>query len=150
MFKGSNLFVAAPKTGDISDMQFYYDKCLPGNSTMLNNYDAVTMRLTDISLNVKDCILDFSKSVAAPKDPIKPLIPMVRTAAEMPRQTGLLENLVAMIKRNFNSPELSGIIDIENTASLVVDKFFDSYLLKEKRKPNKNVSLFCRESLNSG
>lgn len=79
MFKGSNLFVAAPKTGDISDMQFYYDKCLPGNSTMLNNYDAVTMRLTDISLNVKDCILDFSKSVAAPKDPIKPLIPMVRT-----------------------------------------------------------------------
>ena len=140
--------MAAPKTGDISDMQFYYDKCLPGNSTMMNNFDAVTMRLTDISLNVKDCILDMSKSVAAPKDQIKPLIPMVRTAAEMPRQTGLLENLVAMIKRNFNAPELSGIIDIENTASLVVDKFFDSYLLKEKRKPNKNVSLFSRESLN--
>ena len=36
----------------------------------------------------------------------------------------------------------------ENTASLVVDKFFDSYLLKEKRKPNKNFSLFSRESLN--
>ena len=134
MFKNFNLFVAAPKTGDISDMQFYYDKCLPGNSTLLNNYDAVTMKLTDISLNVKDCILDMSKSVAAPKD-IKPtLIPMVRTAAEMPRQTGLLENLVAMIKRNFNSPELSGVVDIENTASLVVDKFFDSYLLKEKKK----------------
>lgn len=60
--------MAAPKTGDISDMQFYYDKCLPGNSTMMNNFDAVTMRLTDISLNVKDCILDMSKSVAAPKD----------------------------------------------------------------------------------
>ena len=64
----------------------------------------------------------MSKSVAAPKDQINPLMPMVRTAAEMPRQTGLLENLVAMIKRNFNAPELSGIIDIENTASLVVDK----------------------------
>ena len=135
MFKNFNLFVAAPKTGDISDMQFYYDKCLPGNSTLLNNYDAVTMKLTDISLNVKDCILDMSKSVAAPKDVKSTLIPMVRTAAEMPRQTGLLENLVAMIKRNFNSPELSGVVDIENTASLVVDKFFDSYLLKEKRKP---------------
>lgn len=148
MFKNFNLFVAAPKTGDISDMQFYYDKCLPGNSTLLNNYDAVTMKLTDISLNVKDCILDMSKSVAAPKDVKPTLIPMVRTAAEMPRQTGLLENLVAMIKRNFNSPELSGVVDIENTASLVVDKFFDSYLLKEKRKPNKNFSLFSRESLN--
>ena len=60
MFKNFNLFVAAPKTGDISGMQFYYDKCLPGNSTLLNNYDAVTMKLTDISLNVKDCILDIS------------------------------------------------------------------------------------------
>jgi len=134
VFKNFNLFVAAPKTGDISDMQFYYDKCLPGNSTLLNNYDAVTMKLTDISLNVKDCILDMSKSVAAPKDVKPTLIPMVRTAAEMPRQTGLLENLVAMIKRNFNSPELSGVVDIENTASLVVDKFFDSYLLREKKK----------------
>ena len=46
MFKNFNLFVAAPKTGDISDMQFYYDKCLPGNSTLLNNYDAVTMEDT--------------------------------------------------------------------------------------------------------
>ena len=127
MFKNFNLFVAAPKTGDIPDMQFYYDKCLPGNSTLLNNYDAVTMKLTDISLNVKDCILDMSKSVASPKDVKPTLIPMVRTAAEMPRQTGLLENLVTI-----------GVVDIENTASLVVDKFFDSYLLKEKRKPNKN------------
>ena len=50
----------------------------------------------------------------------------------MPRQTGLLENLVAMIKRNFNSPELSGIIDIENTASLVVDKFLIVTCLKKK------------------
>ena len=78
------------------------------------------MKLTDISLNVKDCILDMSKSVAAPKDVKPTLIPMVRTAADI--VTGLLENLVAMIKRNFNSPELSGVVDIENTASLVVDK----------------------------
>ena len=141
--------MAAPKTGDLSDLQFYYDKCLPGNSSLFNDFDAVTMRLTDISLNVKDCTLDMSKSCIMPRKGEKShLIPVVRTAAEMPRQTGLLENLVAMIKRNFNSPELSGIVDIENTASLVVDKFFSSYMLKEKRKPNKNVSMFCRESLN--
>ena len=60
MFKNFNLFVAAPKTGDISDM---------------------------------------SKSVAAPKDVKPTLIPMVRTAAEMPRQTGLLENLVAQMNK---------------------------------------------------
>ena len=83
----------------------------------------------------------MSKSVAAPKDVKPTLIPMVRTAAEMPRQTGLLENLVAMIKRNFNSPELSGVVDIENTASLVVDKFLIVIYLRKKRKPNKNFTV---------
>jgi len=128
-----SLFVQAPKSGDIQDMQFYYDKCLPGNSTVLNDFDAVTINNADISLNVKDCTLDFSKSVPLPKDKLQsPLTPVIRTAAEKPRQSGLLENLVAMIKRNFNSPELSGIVDIENTASVVVDRFFDSYFLKDK------------------
>ena len=61
VFKGHNLFVATPKSGDLPDLQFYYDVCLPGNSTILNKYDAVTMRLRDNSLNVKDCVLDFSK-----------------------------------------------------------------------------------------
>lgn len=59
--------MAAPKTGDISDLQFYYDKCLPGNSSLFNDFDAVTMRLTDISLNVKDCTLDMSKSCIMPR-----------------------------------------------------------------------------------
>lgn len=147
MYKGVNLFVQAPKSGDVSDMQFYYDQCLPGNSTILNEFDAVTMQLRDNSLNVKDCVLDMSKSVPLPKDgKTKPLTPVIRTAAEKPRKPSLIENLVAMIKRNFNSPELSGTIDIENTASVVVDKFFDSYLIKEKKTP-KNLPLLCRSAL---
>jgi len=146
VYKGENLFVAAPKTGDISDMQFYYDKCLPGNSTVLNEYDAVTMQIRDNKLNVKDCVLDMSKSVPLPRETGKSLKPVIRTAAEMPRKPGLLENLVAMVKRNFNSPELSGIVDIEDTASYVVDKFFDAYLLKEKKKP-KDLPLLSRASL---
>ena len=156
MFVNENIFVQAPKTGDVQDLQFFYDKCLPGNSTILNDFDAVTMNTRDISLNVKDCTLDFSKSVAQPKTVEKvPLIPILRTAAEKPRATGLLENLVAMIKRNFNSPELSGIIDIENTATVVVDKFFDSYLLRDsasevfssfsKTGKYKNNSLFDKQ-----
>ncbi len=43
----------------------------------------------------------------------------------------MLENLVAMIKRNMNAPDLTGTIDIEDTASLVVEKFWDSYVDKE-------------------
>lgn len=105
-------------------MQYYYDKCLPGNSTILNEYDAVTMQIRENSLNVKDCVLDMSKSVPLPRESETTLKPVIRTAAEKPRKPGLLENLVAMIKRNFNSPELVGVVDIEDTASLVVDKFF--------------------------
>lgn len=139
VFKGHNLFVATPKSGDFPDLQFYYDVCLPGNSTILNKYDAVTMRLRDNSLNVKDCVLDFSKSIPMPKE-VKPCLePVLRTAAEPPRAAGLLENLVAMIKRNFNAPDLTGTIDIESTASVVVDKFFDSYFIK-KEKYTKNIA----------
>ena len=98
MYKGVNLFVAAPKTGDVSDMQYYYDKCLPGNSTILNEYDAVTMQIRENSLNVKDCVLDMSKSVPLPRESETTLKPVIRTAAEKPRKPGLLENLVAMIK----------------------------------------------------
>jgi len=50
-----------------------------------------------------------------------------------------------MIKRNFNSPELVGVVDIEDTASLVVDKFFDAYLIKEKKKTKKYTSAFKGE-----
>lgn len=119
----------APKTGDVSDLQYYYDRCLPGNSTVLNEFDAVTMQLTDIKLNVKDCRLDFSKSVAQPKESPVHLQPVLRTACEKKRQTGLLENLVAMIKRNFNAPELNELVDVEDTARMVVDKFFEYYCI---------------------
>lgn len=135
MFKNINLFIPVQKTGDYQDLQFYYDQCLPGNSTILNKFDAVTCRLTDIRLNTKPCVLDMSK-FNLPKDE-KFLEPMLRTAAEMPREPGLIENLIAMIKRNFNAPELTGIIDIENTASIVVDKFIDSYFLKNEKIPKR-------------
>ncbi len=82
------MFVQTPKSGDWRDMQFYYDALLPGNSTILNEFDAVTMNLRDISLNVKDCRIDFSKSVQLPKEQPIFLKPKIRTAAEMPRTAG--------------------------------------------------------------
>lgn len=112
-------------------MQEFYDTCLPGNALLHNEYDSVTMQLFDNSLNVKDCVLDFSKSVPLPKEPVDFMKPVIQTAAEMPRKPCLLENLVAMIKRNFNSPDLSGVVDIEKMASHVVDRFFDCYFTKE-------------------
>ena len=131
-------------------MQYYYDKCLPGNSTILNEYDAVTMQIRENSLNVKDCVLDMSKSVPLPRESETTLKPVIRTAAEKPRKPGLLENLVAMIKRNFNSPKLVGVVDIEDTASLLVDKFFDAYLIKEKKKTKKYTSAFKGEFWKDG
>lgn len=147
VFKGHNLFVATPKSGDFPDLQFYYDVCLPGNSTILNKYDAVTMRLRDNSLNVKDCVLDFSKSIPMPKEVEPCLEPVLRTAAEPPRVAGLLENLVAMIKRNFNAPDLTGTIDIESTASVVVDKFFDSYFIKREKYTKNIAGVMTKDSM---
>ena len=34
-------------------MQEFYDRCLPGNSFVLNDFDAVTMRLRDNEFNLQ-------------------------------------------------------------------------------------------------
>nr|AZF99047.1 orf2 [Ullucus tobamovirus 1] len=125
------MFVPTPKSGAPTDLQFYYDTLLPGNSTVMNEFDAVTMVLRDNVLNVKDCTIDFSKSVPLPRVSKEFLKPLIRTSAEKPRTPGLLENLVAMIKRNMNAPDLTGTIDIEDTAAVVADRFFESYIVKE-------------------
>lgn len=98
---------------------------------MLNEFDAVSMNLRDNALNVKDCTIDFSKSVILKRGEVEYLKPVIRTASEKPRTPGLLENLVAMIKRNMNAPDLTGTIDIEDTADVVAEKFMSSFLLDE-------------------
>ena len=93
------------------------------------------MRLVDNTFNVEPCTLTLSKA-----DPVEAemrlnsknfLTPLLRTAVEKPRVPGLLENLVALIKRNFNSPDLAGIIDTKQVATNVVDKFFSDYFTVE-------------------
>lgn len=139
----------------MSDMQDYYDRCLPGNSFVLNDYDRVTMRLVDNVFNVEPCTLTMSKAdpvdaemKLASKNFLKPLI---RTAVEKPRVPGLLENLVAMIKRNFNSPDLAGIIDTQMVAGRVVDKFFDDFFtddgIKHIDSCKYNKYLYSKENL---
>lgn len=117
-------------------MQEYYDHVLPGNSFVLNDFDAVTMRLTDCSLNIQPCRLTLSRCDPVPED-LKMekrtfLQPYIRTANEKPRTPGLLENLVAMIKRNMNTPDLAGTIDINATTTKVVENFFQTFLRDEQ------------------
>ena len=122
---------------------------------MLNDYDRVCMRLVDNVFNVEPCTLTLSKA-----DPVDAemrlnsknfLTPLLRTAVEKPRVPGLLENLVALIKRNFNSPDLAGIIDTKQVASNVVDKFFSDYFTVEGldhiNRCKNNKFLYSKENL---
>ena len=117
-------------------MQEYYDHLLPGNSFVLNEFDSVTMRLTDCFLNIQPCRLTLSKLDPVPED-LKMekknfLKPYLNTANERPRTPGLLENLVAMIKRNMNTPDLAGTINITETSKTVVDVFMTTFLRDER------------------
>ena len=131
-----NLILPVSKAGYWTDMQNFYDACLPGNSFVLNDYDSVTMRLVDNEFNLQPCRLTLSKA-----DPVTEsmkmekkdfLIPLVKTAAERPRIPGLLENLVAIVKRNFNTPDLAGSLDISSISKSVVDNFFSTFLRDEQ------------------
>lgn len=99
---------------------------------MLNDYDGTVLRLFNNELNVEPCRLVLSKADPVPAlEKLRKkqfLTPVLRTACERPRIPGLLENMLAMIKRNFNSPELCGEIDIESLSCKVVDSFVSSYI----------------------
>lgn len=131
-----NVVLPVSKAGFWTDMQCFYDACLPGNSFVLNDYDSVTMRLVDNEFNLQPCRLTLSKA-----DPVAEslklerknfLIPSLKTAAERPRIPGFLENLVAIVKRNFNTPELAGTLDITSISKGVVDNFFTTFLRDEQ------------------
>ena len=65
--------------------------------------DAVTMRLRDNEFNLQPCRLTLSNLDPVPalikSEAQNFMIPVLRTACERPHIPGLLENLVAMIKR---------------------------------------------------
>lgn len=116
------------KLGDPSDLQHFYDRILPNNSTVLNDYDSFTLRVRDIHLHLDDCRLDLSKDdPAICRRQSGYLRPVLRTGAEKPRQPGLIENVLALIKRNFNAPHLLGTVDVDAMADTVVGKFFEIF-----------------------
>lgn len=118
-------FVETPKLGQLSDMQFFYDSCLPGNSFVLNEYDAWSINTTDFTVNSEPVILDMSKRhVNKGVQDAQYLRPLLHTAVEPPRRPGLLENLLALIKRNFNAPDLAGQLDYDYLSRCTADNFF--------------------------
>lgn len=136
----SNLHKETCKHGDYTDLQYYYDLCLPGNSTVLNSFDAVTMRVRDIALNSADVRLTLSKADPVPQlekeKGVEYLVPLLRTSVEKPRTPGLIENWIAMVKRNFDCPELTGDVDIEYLSTKVVDRFFEVFVTKDRISPD--------------
>ena len=78
-------------------------------SFVLNDFDAVTMRLRDNEFNLQPCRLTLSNLDPVPalikSEAQNFLIPVLRTACERPRIPGLLENLVAMIARSYRDWE---------------------------------------------
>jgi len=77
------------------------------------------------------------------------LIPYLKTANEKPRTPGLLENLIAMIKRNMNTPDLAGTIDIDVTSRSVVDGFLATFLREERLEDHlQTVRSLSSESFN--
>lgn len=108
-------------------MQEFYDYYLPGNSTTNLCFDNFIVHTSDLNIGIEDSVLDISKSNIVTHQPMK-IIPKLRTAMEVKRRPGLTENILAMIKRNFNSPELMSVADNEVLAKKVVDNLFSTVL----------------------
>lgn len=113
-------------------MQFFYDSCLPGNSLVQNQFDEFSINTFDLTLNSEPVVLDMSKKhILIKGEPESYLTPVLRTAVEPPRRPGLIENLLALIKRNFNSPDLAGMVDYDYLSRQVCDGFFNKLISKD-------------------
>lgn len=114
---------------------------------MLNDHDAFTITALDMNLHVGDCTLDLSKAdpnLYQRKSGF--LNPILRTGSELPRQPSLWENVLALIKRNFNAPYLMGTVDIDGMAETVVNRFFDVFV--DGSIESSNFRLLSQNTLN--
>nr|UTQ79656.1 replicase protein [Myzus persicae nege-like virus 1] len=124
--------ISHPSTGNITDLQIWYDAMLPGCSTHYMEYDQQIVESTDRELIVDRVSFDTiaHKNSKAPRPALSPRL---RTAMYNNRVPSQLESLLAMIKRNFNVPDLNGVVDNEMISDLMVERFINTFIPEANR-----------------
>lgn len=119
-----------PDIGSLESLQELYDNAFPGNSLVDDEFDGYLVQTSDLTIDAQDSVIPiFSKDgVIESKPAIKS---RVRTAMPARRVQCDRENLIAVVKRNWDTPDVSEIVNYDEIISSSVDKFFSTYTIPE-------------------
>jgi hypothetical protein len=116
-----------PRVADpVTSLQHWYDNTLPQFSTQMYDFDTYHVHTSDLDLPLQD--VSFSMNSQIPEDKYDSMIPVLRTALPHTREQSLVESLLALLKRNMNCPDLSGLFCDYDAAGFIADKFIESYV----------------------
>lgn len=119
--------VRHPACGSVVDLQTWYDAMLPGCSIHYMEHDQQIVEDSDRELTLDRVSFDTiaHKNSKAPRPALSPIL---RTAMYNNRVPSQLETLLAMIKRNFNVPDLNGVVDNDMISDLMVERFVKTFI----------------------
>jgi hypothetical protein len=114
------------------DLQIFYDMALPSLSTNSLEFDTYHVHTRDLEWSLPHVRYEpYRLSYEPPR--FDHMLPNLRTVMPTERPGTAVESLLAIIKRNLNSPELTTLKDDDSFSAAVVDKFFETYIDKNNK-----------------
>jgi hypothetical protein len=115
-------------------LQAYYDHVLPGASAANTEHDEDQVENSDITLHVENLNIDMSRHgqhARKIRDRLRFIHTKLRTAQPNRRTTSQRQSLLALQKRNCDTPANGDPVDLEATKKRVFDKFAQKFLRKD-------------------
>jgi len=130
-------------------LQDTYDAILPFGSTENQKFDPYELEHSDLELSVQKMTVDFSKThvnVARTYLEKADQYPVLRTGQPLSRPRTFRQNLLTLVKRNFNTPDNSRVSNLDALKEYSFERFLDAYCLPDARA---RVSVFEQEPISS-
>nr|UYL95423.1 MAG: replicase protein [Tonghua Virga tick virus 1] len=107
-------------------MQEYYDVLMPESSTHSFRYDALLFEQDSIKMCTEE--ITYTPGVPVHVNKFDCLTPVLRTACPNQVLNSQKQLIKAFLERNGHIPDLTGIVDEENTIKTMLDNFVESYI----------------------
>lgn len=107
-----------------------YDEAFPGNSLINDQFDGYLVQTEDLTIDVQEAVIPAVPKTG-PIDPKPTIISRLRTAMPERRVQCERENIIAAAKRNWDTPDVSEVINYEEIIPVAVKRFFDCFTVPE-------------------
>nr|WPV74320.1 MAG: RNA-dependent RNA polymerase [Drosophila River Almond nege-like virus] len=112
---------------DCQSIQYFLNKLMVNNTFVDLSLDAWMVHNFDLDLYAGKIVYNRTKAIYSPRR-FDHMTPVLQTPMPRLRDCTARENLLALVKRNKNVPELSAVVPIFEKANKMAKNFFDVYL----------------------